>query len=282
MRKFVKSALFFCSAIGLSVIAYAGNHTTDGVGNDGNTFWALFKFNTNNLCPTAGAGSNYACGVNVLNPSTRNAFITFDNPDRPDTDFVGGVGWGYGNVAKPSTVSYKVSSYSFQSTAAYDNRGVFGIYGWSCPADSGIKKPNGSLYENVEFYIVDHWLGSNQYTPYYNGSPMSQVSGGNGSVNANGGTYKIYKSGIYNRENACAKNSNGTNRNFIQVWAVRQGKRALVNSSGGIANNVDFNTISNKLATQGYFKYPLAYLVAGVDVFQDARGSVTFEYVNKN
>jgi hypothetical protein len=261
MKNITKLAVITCSVFGLAAAAYAANHTNTGEGQDGSTFWTLFKYNSNNNCPNA----QNKCGVNVTDNRYRTATIKFSNPDRPDTDFVGGVGWQ--NVAKPSNISYKVSSWSWPTTVAFDSRGVFGVYGWSCPINAGVSD------KNVEFYIIDNWVGSNQYIPYDGSLPMTAKE----TFTANGASYNIYQSSLLDRANAC-----GTGQKFFQVWAVRQGKRSLTNASGGIANNVDFTTIGGKMANYGYFHYPLRYLVVGVDVFQAVQGNVSLNYVDKS
>ncbi len=260
MKNIIKSALFTCGALGLAAAAYAVDHNNTGEGDDGSTFWTLYKYNSNNNCPNA---SN-KCGVNVTDNRYRKATIKFSNPDRGDTDFVGGVGWQ--NVAKPSNISYKVTSWSWPTTAAFDSRGVFGAYGWSCGINARVSD------KNVEFYIIDNWVGKNQYIPYDGSTQMTAKE----TFTANGASYKIYQSSTLNRDNAC-----GNGQNFFQVWAVRQGKRSLINSSGGIVNNLDFTTIGGKMANYGYFHYPLRYLVVGVDVFQAVQGNVSLAYVDK-
>ncbi len=254
MKKFVKSALMVCSAAALATAVYAADHTSTGEGPDGDTFWTLYKYNS------------ISGGVNVYDGRYRSGKISFENPNRGDTDFVGGMGWQ--NVNYPSNLFYKVTSWTWQTDAAFDNRGVFGAYGWSCA------KRDGFSDKNVEFYVIDNWLGKNQYVPYYNGSRMSPVS----NVAANGATYDIYQSGSLNRANACG----GDDQTFLQLWAVRRGKRSLINASGGIANSIDFKTIGGAMGRYGYLTYNMRYLVVGVDVFQAAKGQVTLQYVDKN
>jgi hypothetical protein len=255
MKKFIKSALAISGAIGLATAVYAANYTNQGEDVEGQTFWTLYKYNS------------ISGGVNITDNTKRKATISFENPNSADTDFVGGVGWR--DLIYPTTVSYKVTNWTWQTTQAMDNRGVFGVYGWSCALRDGFSD------KNVEFYIVDNWLGKNQYVPYYNGSKMIAKE----TIRANGADYKIYQSGSLNRANACG----GSDQTFIQLWAVREGKRSLIKSPGvGIANSVDFKTIGGALGKYGYMTYNMRYLVVGVDVFQAAKGNVSLDYVNKS
>jgi hypothetical protein len=248
MKKIIKSALFVCSVAGIAAAAYAANHTATGEGQDGGTFWTLFKSETR------------SGGVNVTNASSRGATISWVNNDSPAADFVGGVGWR--DVNFPNNVSYNVTSFTWPTTTAFDNRGVFGIYGWSCPIGQGVSD------KNVEFYVVDNWLGTNQYVPFDGPTRMTAKE----TIRANGADYKIYQSSTYDRANAC-----GPGQRFFQVWAVRQGKKTL-NRNG---TNVDFKTIGGAMSKYGYFTSNLRYLVVGVDAFQNTSGNVKIGYVDK-
>jgi hypothetical protein len=241
--------LALAGSLSFAVATYAANHTQTGEGQEGNTFWTVFKSETK------------SGGVNVTNSNSRTATISWVNRDDPAADFVGGVGWK--DVNFPNTITYNVTNFTWPTSQAFDSRGVFGVYGWSCGINQGVSD------KNIEFYIVDNWLGANQYIPYDGSTRMTPKE----TVRANGADYKIYQSSTYNRANAC-----GPGLPNFQVWAVRQGKRTLSSS----ANNVDFKTIGGVMSKYGYFTQNLRYLVVGVDVFQNASGSFRLGYVNKN
>jgi hypothetical protein len=266
MQKKLKSVLLICASLVAATAVSAaiviqgpnGTYSGDGVYNDGDTFVSLFASQVN------------SSSIKVLNNKYRNVLMSWDNKNDNAADVVLGAGWGWNNQVMPKNISYKVDSWSI-TRGSDSNNGVFGVYGWSCAGADGIKKSNGQPENNVEFYVVDRWLGSSQWIPYDGASQMTAKE----TFRANGADYKIYQSSTYQRANACG----GNDQKFHQVWAVRQGKKTGTGANG--ATNVDMATIGGKIANYGYITQKLRYIVVGIDAFKNAKGSVQLGYVDR-
>jgi hypothetical protein len=258
----IKAAL----AAGLvSSAAYAANHTSNGEGTDGNTFWTVFKQDTN------------SGGINVTDGNNRAFTLTWDNKDVDSADFATGGGWA--NVDRPNNIFYSITKWSINRTGS---NGSFGVYGWSCPSDQGIKVPGtNNFYTNVEFYVTESSINGKQFVPF-DTSFKKDVLVDQGFRNSNGSikyvTYKIYTSPTYTRANACRNQSNGQAYPFQQVWAVRQGNRSV----GTSAVTLDFKKLSEVMDDYGYFTFNLRYLVVGIDAFRNTKGEIGVGPVNKN
>jgi hypothetical protein len=265
MKTTKKSALFLCGAIGVATAVTAvidvagpnGKYSGNGVYNDGDTFVSLYASKVN------------SSSIKVDDNRYRAVTLTWDNQNDNAADVVLGAGWGWNNQKMPKNISYKVSSWSI-TRGSDSNNGVFGVYGWSCAGDDGIKKADGTAENNVEFYIVDWWLGSSQWVPYDGSTQMTAKE----TFRANGANYKIYQSSTYTRDNAC-----GIGQKFHQVWAVRQGQKTGTGTNG--ATNVDTATIGGKIARYGYITEKLRYIVVGIDAFKNAKGTVKLGYVDR-
>jgi Glycosyl hydrolases family 11 len=237
--------------------AYAANHTSNGEGTDGSTFWTVFKQDTN------------SGGINVTDGARRAFTLTWDNKDVDSADFA--TGGGFKDVNRPNNVFYSITKWSISRTGS---NGSFGVYGWSCPSDQGIKIPGtNTFYDNVEFYVTESSINGQQFVPY-DTTFKKDVLVDQGFKKANGSiqyiTYKIYESPVYRRANACRNQSNGQAYPFKQVWAVRQGNRSV----GTSAVTLDFKKLSEVMDDYGYFTYNLRYLVVGIDAFRNTKGEI--------
>jgi hypothetical protein len=268
MNKNIKSALLICSALSIATAVSAaidipgpnGTYSGNGVYNDGETFVSLYANQVN------------SSSIKVLNNPYRNVTLSWDNKNDNAADVVLGAGWGWNGQKMPKNISYKVNSWSI-TRGSDSNNGVFGVYGWSCAGADGIKKADGTPENNVEFYVIDRWLGASQYVPYDGATQMTPKGQ---PVRANGADYKIYQSSTYQRANACG----GSDQKFHQVWAVRQGKKTGTGASG--ATNIDMATIGARIANYGYITQNLRYIVVGVDAFKNAKGTITLGYVDRS
>jgi hypothetical protein len=227
---------------------YAANHTSNGEGVDGNTFWTVYKNDTN------------SGGINVTDGKKRAFTLSWDNKDVNSADFATGGGFSY--VDRPKTIYYSITKWSIERSGS---NGSFGVYGWSCPTDQGITGHN-----NVEFYITESSINGRQFVPY----DTTYLK----DVKASGATYKIYSSPSYTRANACKRKPNGQDYPFKQVWAVRQGNRPV----GTKAVGIDFSTLSNVMDDYGYFTNNLRYLVVGIDAFRNTKGEIGVGSVSKD
>jgi hypothetical protein len=262
-----KSALMICGALAITTAVSAainvpgpnGTYSGNGVYNDGATFVSLYANQVN------------SSSIQVLNNRYRNVRMSWDNKDDNAADVVLGAGWGWNNQVMPKNISYKVDSWSI-TRGSDSNNGVFGVYGWSCAGADGIKKANGEAENNVEFYVVDRWLGNSQWVPYDGSTRMASKE----TFRANGADYKIYQSSTYQRANACG----GNDQKFHQVWAVRQGKKTGTGATG--ATNVDMATIGGKISNYGYITQKLRYIVVGIDAFKNAKGTIQLGYVDRS
>ncbi len=243
MNKKLKLGLCALGTIGLASAAIAANHTGNGEGNDGVTFWTIFSQDVN------------SSSINVTSKTSRNFTLTWDNKNVDSADYATGGGWS--NVARPKSLSYNIQNWSITRTGS---SGMFGVYGWSCPINAGIKGQ-----DNVEFYIAESSINGQQFVPFDTTFKTS--------VSASGGTYKIYQSPSYNRANAC-----GSGQRFQQIWAVRTGNRSV----GKTNVSLDFKKISEVMDNYGYFTNSFRYLVIGVDVFKNTKGTISVGSVNKS
>jgi Glycosyl hydrolases family 11 len=257
MKNFTKSVLFLGSVASLAVAVYAavnGTYYGNAVGNDGATFYTIYSNDTN------------SSSIKIDDNRYRAATITWDNKNLDSADMVAGTGVGFNGQKMPTNVSYNIKNWTI-TRGSDSNNGVFGVYGWSCAGRDGIKKSNGTAENNVEFYVIDRWLGTSQYVPYDGSFQMTAKE----TVRANGADYKLYQSSTYNRANAC-----GTGQNFHQVWLVRQGKK-IVGTSG---TNIDMRTLGGAISRYGYITANLAYVVVGVDAFKNTKGTIQMGYVD--
>jgi hypothetical protein len=245
----VKAAL---AAVLITGTAYAANHTSNGEGNDGNTFWTVFKQDTN------------SGGINVTDGTNRAFTLSWDNKNVDSADYA--TGGGFSNVDRPNNIFYSITKWSITRN---DGNGSFGVYGWSCPTDQGV-----SGFDNVEFYITESSINGKQFVPFDTTFKKDVVLRQDGK----NVTYKIYDSPSYTRANACQNRTNGAAYPFKQVWAVRQGNRSV----GTTTVALDFKTLSNALDDYGYFTFNLRYLVVGIDTFKNTKGEIGVGPVSKN
>jgi Glycosyl hydrolases family 11 len=247
MCKKLKYGLGVLGVISIATATYAAEYKNNAQGVEGSTFYTVYS---------APGYSNFA-SINVTDSKNRGFTLNWDNKNDNRADFASG--GGFENVNRPTTISYSVNSWSVERAG---NNGMFGVYGWSCPTNAGVKNQ-----DNVEFYIVDAWLDGNvkQFVPFDTTYKTN--------VKSDGATYNIYQSPTYTRDNAC-----GSGQKFHQVWAVRQGRRFV--DSRGV--NLGFQTISNVMDDYGYFEYNLRYLVVGVDAFANTKAKISVGYVSKS
>nr|AGS52740.1 endo-1,4-beta-xylanase C precursor [uncultured bacterium contig00069] len=101
--------------------------------------------------------------------------------------------------------------YTRSSRMMGNNYSYIGIYGWARA---------GNDANLVEYYIVDDWWGNRHQDD--NTSVTTSTTGGNevGTINVDGGSYKVIKS---TRQNA--PSIEGDNSNFDQYFSVRQSPR---------------------------------------------------------
>jgi Glycosyl hydrolases family 11 len=254
MKKIVAAAL--CAA-SIPAALYAANHPDNGEGIDGSTFWTVFRQDNN-----SGA-------INVTDAAKRAFTLTWDNKDVDSADFA--TGGGFKDVNRPNNIFYSITKWSI---ARAGSNGSFGVYGWSCPSDQGIKIPGTNVfYNNVEFYITESSINGQQFVPF-DTVFQKDVKIDQGFKTRTGAvqliTYKIYTSPVYRRANACRNDQNGQAYPFHQVWAVRQGNRNV----GTSAVTLDFKTLSEVMDDYGYFTFNLRYLVLGIDAFRNTKGEI--------
>lgn len=255
MKKFYLQWTGAIALCAIATAAYAGTYYGNALGNEGATFYTIYSSQTN------------SSSIRVDDARYRAVTIAWDNKNVDSADMVAGAGWGWDNQTMPANISYNIKNWSI-SRGSDSNNGVFGVYGWSCAGADGIKRANGTPENNVEFYVIDRWLGTSQYVPYDGSSQMVAKE----TVRANGADYKIYQSSTVNRDNAC-----GVGQNFHQVWAVRQGKKIV----GTAGTNIDMRTLGNKIAQYGYITQRLRYIVVGVDAFKNTAGTIQIGYVDR-
>jgi hypothetical protein len=248
MNKKLKLGLSALGAVGLASAAFAANHTGNGEGIDGVTFWTIFSQRVN------------SSSINVTSPTKREFTLAWDNQDVNEADYATGGGWR--DVNRPTTVKYSLNGWKIDRVGS---DGAFGIYGWACN--------NVGSNDNVEFYIVDAWLsGAAEFKPFDNFRQLNS-SGKQVQVATTHGTYRIWQSPSYSRANACPGS-----KKFHQVWAIRTAKRSV----GTTEVPIDFKKLSEVMDNYGYFTNNLRYLVVGVDAFRNTKGTIKVRSVNKS
>jgi len=208
-----------------------GNGTT---GNFNGTWYSYYEGSSQN------DRSNCDVKMRVYDDNNNHFRIDWDQNSTWQEDVVGGVGWSRGSDTR------KIGSNigQFTSNSSSNPRAIAGVYGWTCVSANRTQDPNTSAQE---YYIVDSWVGSNQFIPWdENANAPATPLRSNGqdvTVSANGGTYKVYKVGRDGPQYC----GNGSSRKFDQFWSVRTSSL-----STGSNRSIDFASHDNIWDNHGF------------------------------
>jgi endo-1,4-beta-xylanase len=146
-------------------------------------------------------------------------------------NFVGGKGWSTGSSSR--RVGYNAGYYGPSGNS------YLTLYGWT-------------TNPLIEYYVVDSW-----------GSWMPPGGTSVGTVNSDGGTYRLYRTQRVN-----ADSIEGPNRTFYQYWSVRTSKRQT-----GVNSYITFSNHVNAWASKGWRLGSHKYQVMATEGYQSSGGS---------
>lgn len=190
MKKILLRALVITMVTSIFAFCPVNSYASYEQGNDGWFFYFLW--------------TNDKGTVNFKNQAMNRYTVSWNNNGAQDFNFTCGKGWQYGS-------NNRIVTYSGSFNPG--NNGYLALYGWT-------KLPEGSPYKVAEYYVIESY---GNWTPPGSGAEYL------GTVNSDGGEYKIYRTVRINQPWIL-----GGNGDFYQYWSIRTQKKPTGNNLSGV------------------------------------------------